>query len=142
MTWGHARDAVKDAYDRTIQLREERAQGREDSGPDRRGPRPEAGRHRAQDHRRAGRARGGRHRASADLRACGQGDLAEEDIVIPVKEERVSVTKKPVVTEEVTVGKRKVRGTEHVDGDGTQGRAPQVAEEGDVKVKGKRPTGK
>jgi len=45
------------------------------------------------------------------------GDLKAEEIRIPVKEERVHVTKEPVVKEEVTVGKRKVHETQTVAGD-------------------------
>src|SRR5512135_525337 len=40
-----------------------------------------------------------------------------EEIRIPVSEEQVSVEKKPVVKEEVTVGKRVVQGTERVGGE-------------------------
>jgi len=45
------------------------------------------------------------------------GDMRAEEIHIPVKEERVKVTKEPVVREEVTVGKRKVRETRTVSGE-------------------------
>jgi uncharacterized protein (TIGR02271 family) len=45
------------------------------------------------------------------------GDMRSEEIRIPVKEERVKVTKEPVVREEVSVGKRKVRDTRTVSGD-------------------------
>jgi uncharacterized protein (TIGR02271 family) len=45
------------------------------------------------------------------------GAMKSEEIRIPVKEERVHVTKEPVVKEEVTVGKRKVRDTKTVGGD-------------------------
>lgn len=48
-------------------------------------------------------------RAAADIRA--------EEIRIPVKEEKVHVSKEAVVKEEVAVGKRKVRDTEAVEGD-------------------------
>ena len=47
----------------------------------------------------------------------GAADLKTEEIRIPVSEEKVSVSKEKVVTEEVSVGKRKVRGTETVSGD-------------------------
>ncbi|MGB6178340.1 YsnF/AvaK domain-containing protein [Carnobacterium sp.] len=42
------------------------------------------------------------------------GDMADEEIVIPVSEEQIHVTKKPVVTEEVTIGKEKVQETKKV----------------------------
>ncbi len=45
------------------------------------------------------------------------GAVRAEQIRIPVKEERVKVTKEPVVTEEVTVGKRKVKETRTVSGE-------------------------
>jgi uncharacterized protein (TIGR02271 family) len=45
------------------------------------------------------------------------GDMKAEEIRIPVKEERVKVTKEPVVREEVSVGKRKVRETRTVSGE-------------------------
>lgn len=44
------------------------------------------------------------------------GDIKAEEIRIPVKEEHVKVSKEAVVTEEVRVGKRKVRDTETVSG--------------------------
>jgi uncharacterized protein (TIGR02271 family) len=55
-----------------------------------------------------------------ERRAAGgraTGDMKAEEIRIPVKEERVKVTKEPVVREEVTVGKRKVRETRTVSGE-------------------------
>ena len=45
------------------------------------------------------------------------GDMKTQEIRIPVKEERVNVTKEPVVTEEVTVAKRKVREPRTVTGE-------------------------
>jgi uncharacterized protein (TIGR02271 family) len=45
------------------------------------------------------------------------GNMKGEEIRIPVKEERVRVTKEPVVTEEVSVSKRKVRDNQSVEGD-------------------------
>jgi len=47
----------------------------------------------------------------------GAGDIKAEEIRIPVKEERVNVGKETVVKEEVSVGKRKTRGTQTVEGD-------------------------
>jgi uncharacterized protein (TIGR02271 family) len=40
-----------------------------------------------------------------------------EEIRIPVRREQVTVEKRPVVTEEVTVGKRLIEATEHVGGE-------------------------
>jgi len=45
------------------------------------------------------------------------GDIKAEEIRIPVKEEKVNVTKQSVVKEEVSVGKRKVQDTKTVEGD-------------------------
>lgn len=42
------------------------------------------------------------------------GDMTDEEIVIPVSEEQIHVTKEPVVTEEVTIGKEKVQETKKV----------------------------
>jgi uncharacterized protein (TIGR02271 family) len=70
-------------------------------------------------------------RAAGDIAA---GDIREgEDIRIPVREERVDVSKEAVVTEEVNVGKRVVQDTERVSG---QVRKEQVRvdKEGDVDV--------
>jgi uncharacterized protein (TIGR02271 family) len=55
-----------------------------------------------------------RHKVNATGRA---GDIGNEEIRIPLKEEKVTVTKDTVVKEEVSVGKRKVQGTETVGGD-------------------------
>jgi len=52
-----------------------------------------------------------------------------------VKEERVRVTKKPVVTEEVTVGKRKVQDTKHVS-ETVRKEELKVDKKGDIDVKG------
>ena len=58
-----------------------------------------------------------------------------EEIRIPVREEEVTVEKRPVVTEEVTVGKRVVQGVERVGGE-----VPReeilVEREGDVDIHG------
>lgn len=42
------------------------------------------------------------------------GNLEDEEIVIPVSEEQIEVTKKPVVTEEVSIGKETVKETKQV----------------------------
>jgi uncharacterized protein (TIGR02271 family) len=44
-------------------------------------------------------------------------EIKAEEIRIPVKEERVNVTKEAVVTEEVTIGKKKHQETKRVEGD-------------------------
>jgi len=64
------------------------------------------------------------------------GDIRPgEEIRVPVKEERVEVTKQPVVKEEVTVGKRVVHETEPVSGT-VRKEEVKVEREGDVNVRG------
>jgi len=48
---------------------------------------------------------------------ASSGEMKAEEVRIPVKEERVRVTKEPVVKEEVSVSKRKVRDTKTVGGE-------------------------
>jgi uncharacterized protein (TIGR02271 family) len=68
-------------------------------------------------------------------KTAGTADFREgEDIRIPVREERVEVTKTPVVTEEVKVGKRTVQDTERVTGDVRKERV-QIDREGDVDIR-------
>jgi len=57
-----------------------------------------------------------------------------EEIRIPVREDKVSVSKDAVVTEEVKVGKRVVQGTEKVSGQ-VRKEEVHVEQEGDVEVK-------
>jgi uncharacterized protein (TIGR02271 family) len=134
MTWGHARDAVRDAYDRTVRLREEHLKVNKAT--------VEAGevRVRKEVHTET------KHidvpvereevvieRTPASGRAS-EGDIREEEIVVPVRGERVTMTKQPVITEEVSVGKRKVRDTKHVS-ETVRKEELAVHEKGDVKVK-------
>lgn len=115
MAWDRARDAVRDAYDRTLQLREERLKVHKTS-------------------EKAGEVKLRkevvtetkniqvpvereeivieRHKVAGGKAVAG--DIRAEEIRIPVKEERVHVSKEAVVTEEVSVGKRKVQDTQHV----------------------------
>jgi uncharacterized protein (TIGR02271 family) len=65
--------------------------------------------------------------------AAARGIRAEE-IRIPVKEERVNVTKETVATEEVTDGKRKVVGTETVGGE-VRKEELKIEQKGDVTVR-------
>jgi uncharacterized protein (TIGR02271 family) len=67
--------------------------------------------------------------------AASTSDLrAGEEVRIPVKEEKVHVTKEAVVTEEVTVGKRKVTENKQVGGTVRKEKV-HVEEKGDVDVK-------
>lgn len=56
-------------------------------------------------------------RRSANDRKAGTAGVKTEEIRIPTKKERVHVSKETVVKEDVSIGKRKVRGTETVAGD-------------------------
>jgi len=62
------------------------------------------------------------------------GDIKAEEIRIPVKEERVHVSKEAVVTEEVSVGKRKVQDTKTVTGE-VKKEEVVVETEGQAKVR-------
>ena len=139
MDWDRARDAVKDAYDRTIQLREERLKVsktpvetgnvhvRKEVHTDHQTIDVPVEREEVVIERRP--ASG--HAAS--------GDIRNEEIRIPVKEEKVNVSKDTVVKEEVSVGKRKVQDTEHVSGT-VRKEELKVDRHGDVNVEdhGKR----
>jgi len=59
-----------------------------------------------------------------------------EEVRIPVREEKVNVTKDAVVTEEVKVGKRTVQDTEHVSGK-VRKEEVKIEQTGDVDVKTK-----
>ena len=63
------------------------------------------------------------------------GAVKSEEIRIPVKEEKVNVSKDTVVKEEVAVGKRKVRDTANVGGT-VRKEELKVEETGDVEVRG------
>jgi uncharacterized protein (TIGR02271 family) len=56
-------------------------------------------------------------RHSASRKAAGGPVSAEEEIRIPLREEKVRIEKDTVVNEEVTIGKRAVTGTQHVSAD-------------------------
>src|SRR5512132_2776561 len=58
-----------------------------------------------------------------------------EEIRIPVREEQVTVEKRPVVKEEVTVGKRVAQGTERVGGE-VRKEVVRVEREGGVDIHG------
>jgi uncharacterized protein (TIGR02271 family) len=45
---------------------------------------------------------------------AGEVGMGEKEIRVPLSEERVRVEKKPIVNEEIRVGKRQVQGTERV----------------------------
>lgn len=59
----------------------------------------------------------------------------DETIRVPIMEERLEVTKKPYVAEEIVVGKRKVEDTEHVD-ETVRHEEARFEKTGDVEVEG------
>ena len=67
-------------------------------------------------------------------RATTGAIAAGEEVRIPVREEKVNVSKDAVVTEEVKVGKRVVRDTEHVTGD-VRKEEVKIEQKGDVNVR-------
>ena len=134
LTWDKARHAVRDAYDRTIQLREERLKAtktpvqtgqvnvRKEVTTEQKTLNVPVEREEVVIERRPA---GGR---------AASGDIKAEEIRIPVKEEKVNVSKEAVVTEEVSVGKRKVQDTKQVGGT-VQKERLKVENEGDVQVR-------
>lgn len=70
---------------------------------------------------------------------AASGDIKAETIRIPVKEEKVNVSKETVVKEEVNVGKRKVTDTRTVGGE-VRHEELRVETEGDAKVRDTRRT--
>ncbi len=135
-TWDQARDAVRDAYDRTFKLHEERLKVGKHS--------VEAGDVSVRkevvtenktvtvpvEHeeivieRRAG---------SGQAVSGGISSSGAEEIRIPVRREEIDVAKETVVTDEVSVGKRKVQGTEQASGT-VRKEELKVESHGDVKV--------
>ncbi|WP_165246086.1 YsnF/AvaK domain-containing protein [Paludisphaera soli] len=119
VTWDQARDAVRSAYDRTFKLHEERLKVGKHS--------VEAGdvsvrkevvtenktvtvpveREEIVVERRPGSGRA----VPGGISASGS-----EEVRIPVRREEIDVEKETVVTDEVSVGKRKVQGTEQASG--------------------------
>jgi uncharacterized protein (TIGR02271 family) len=139
MTWDRARGAVKDAFDRTIQLREERLnvdKSEVETGQVRVGKRV-VSEHKTIDVPVEREEVVIERRPASGRAASGAFADQDEEIVIPVKEERVTVTKQPVVTEEVSVGKRKVQDTHHV-AETVRKEELDVDQEGKVNVKGNK----
>ncbi len=136
MAWDKAREAVRDAFDRTIQLREERL--RTHKTPVQTGE--VKVRKEVITEQKHIEVPVEREEVVIERRAVGDraatGDIRAEEIRIPVKEEKVHVSKEAVVTEEVSVGKRKVHDTEHVS-DTVRKEQIKVEREGDVNIRNK-----
>lgn len=115
--WDRARDAARDAWDRTFKLREERLHIDKEQVQT-----GEVDIHKevVTEHKNVTvpveREEVVVERRPAKGKAAS-GDMKAEEIRIPVKEERVRVSKDTVVDEEVSVSKRKVKGTETVSED-------------------------
>jgi len=114
--WNDARDAVRHAFDRTVQLREEKL--RVTKTPVRTGDvkvRKEV----HTDHKTVTVPVEREEIVIEHRPATGPatGDVKAEEIRIPVQEEKVNVSKQTQVKEEVRVGKRKVSDTEQVSDD-------------------------
>jgi len=116
LAWERARDAVRDGFDRTIKLREERLRAtttpvetgevtvRKEVTHDTKTIEVPVEREEVVIER---------HPATG---AASSADIGAESIRVPVKEDQVHVSKEAVVTEEVNVGKRTVQDTEQVAG--------------------------
>ncbi len=117
LSWTEARDASRDAFDRTVQLCEERLRIDKDQ--------VETGEVDVRKEVKTERKRIDvpvereeivvtRRKAKGGVKA-GSMESKTEEIRIPVREERVRVTKETVPMEEVTVQRRKVRDVKHVE---------------------------
>lgn len=141
--WSKVRDAVRDAHERTVKLHEERLRvDKEDVTTGEVSVRKEV----VKEHQKIDvpvereevvirRRKVNEPASTADI-----GPQTEE-IRIPVKHEKVKVTKEAVVTEEVDVGRRKVKDVQHVD-ETVRHEELRVNEKGDAKVTHSRSTHK
>jgi uncharacterized protein (TIGR02271 family) len=76
-------------------------------------------------------------RRAAGGQPTREGIRAGEEIRVPIREEQVKVEKQTVAKEQVSVGKRKVHETEHVEGD-VRREDIKVETEGNAKVRDNR----
>ncbi|AMV39519.1 YsnF/AvaK domain-containing protein [Planctomyces sp. SH-PL62] len=145
LTWDRARDTVRDAYDRTIQLREERLKVskhpvetgdvsvRKEVVTENKTVTVPVEREEIviERHPVSGRATAG---------GMGSAGAGTEEVRIPVKREEIEIGKETVVTDEVSVGKRKVQGTEKASGT-VRKEELKVEKHGDVDIddKGGKP---
>jgi uncharacterized protein (TIGR02271 family) len=117
LTWEQAMPAVRDAFDRVIQLREEQLHVDKET--------VKAGEVKVKkqvktEHKRV-QVPVEREEVVIERRAVNRpataAEMGEETVRVPVSEERLKVSKDTVVTEEVSVGKKNVRETETVEDD-------------------------
>jgi len=108
LSWNRARSAVRDSWDRTLQLREERLRPKKEVEQSDVEVRKEV-----VTETETVEVPVEREEVVIERRPVGNleahGNIEPEEIRIPVKEEKVRVEKDTVVNEEVTVGKRKVQ---------------------------------
>lgn len=78
-----------------------------------------------------------RHPVSGQTASSADLQTGSQEIRIPVKEEQVHVEKQAVVSEEVSIGKRKVQDTEHID-ETLRKEQIHVEKHGDVNVRDER----
>ena len=117
LQWEAAKPAIRDAYDRVVTLHEERLNVHKNS--------VETGsvkvRKEVITEKKTIQVPVEREEIVIERRAVNghstKGDMKTEEIRIPVKEEKVRVSKDTVVKEQVNIKKRKVRGTETVTGE-------------------------
>jgi uncharacterized protein (TIGR02271 family) len=133
--WSKARDAVRDAHDRVLKLHAERLKvDKEQVQSGEVDVRKEVVTERQRIDVPVEREEVVITRRKASGRASPSDIGAKsEEIRIPVKEEKVRVSKEAVVTEEVDVGRRKVRDVKHVD-DTVRREELRVQEKGGAKV--------
>jgi len=137
LDWTHARGAVRDAYERTIQLREEHLHADK--------TKVKTGdvkvRKEVHTEHKTITVPVEREEVVIERRSISKGadagTIKAEEIRIPVSEEQVHVRKETVGKEEVHVGKRKVQGSETVSGD-VKSEHLVVEKDGDVEVRDKR----
>lgn len=135
LAWDVARDAVRDAYDRTIQLREE--QLRVHKEPVTAGEvklRKEVSTEQKTVDVPVQREEVVIERKPASRRAAKDSDFRSEEIRVPVRGDKVRVDKETVVREEVKVGKRAVPDTRRVTGT-VRKEELRVDKEGDAKIR-------
>lgn len=134
LTWDHAKDAVRDAYDRVITLHEERMNVHKDT--------VQTGTVKARKEviteQKTITVPVEREEVVIERRAANghssRGGMKTEEIRIPIKEEKVRVTKDLVAKEEVSIKKRKVHGTESVT-DNVRHEELKVDSDGKTKVR-------
>lgn len=134
LTWDQARGAVGHAFDRTVELHEEQLQVNKQS--------VKTGevqvRKEVHTEHKTITVPVEREEVVIERRTVSGGakggSIKAEEIRIPVREEKVNVSKETVVKEEVKVGKRKVQGTETVSGD-VRSEELRIDEKGSARVK-------